>query len=87
MNSDATVAYSIEEYEEEGDVGTPDSGLYLRKLHFWYIDSDGKEVRSKDQAAVTINGESYAEFFVDILLKLTLCICRCGVCGFSDKMW
>ena len=40
--------------------GSQDSAplpVLLRELHFWYIDPDGKEVSSKDQAAVTINGE------------------------------
>ena len=41
-------------------IGSQDSAslpVLLRELHFWYIDPDGKEVCSKDRAAVTINGE------------------------------
>lgn len=51
-------------------IGSQDSAslpVPLRELHFWYIDPDGKEVRNKDQAAVTINGE-----FVMVVVSLVI---------------
>ena len=58
MSSDITVAYSMDECEEDssGQDGAP-LPVLLKELHFWYIDPDGRVVSSKDQAAVTINGE------------------------------
>ena len=91
MNSDVTVAYSMDECEEDSAAASSQESvplpILLKELHFWYIDPDGKEVSSKDQAAVTINGE----------LLLIRCggklshpfltpVPRRGVCGFSDKM-
>ena len=61
VNSDATMAYSMGECEEEDTAaGSQDSAplpVQLKELHFWYIDLDGREVCSKDLAAVTINGK------------------------------
>lgn len=60
MNSDVTVAYSMDECEDSDAASGQDSAplpALLKELHFWYIDPDGRVVSSKDQAAVTINGE------------------------------
>ena len=62
MNSDITMAYSMDECEEDTATGgsqdsAPLPPVLLRELHFWYIDPEGREVSTKDQAAVTINGE------------------------------
>jgi hypothetical protein len=62
MNSDVTMAYSMDECEEDSAAAASshDSAplpVLLKELHFWYIDPDGREVSCKDQAAVTINGE------------------------------
>ena len=61
MNSDVTVAYSMDEREEDSDAASGQDSAplpaLLKELHFWYIDPDGRVVSSKDQAAVTINGE------------------------------
>ena len=82
MNSDVTVAYSMDECEENTAAGgSQDSAplpVLLRELHFWYIDPDGREVSTKDQAAVTINGKlvtmdvvvnyhSFTPHFIDVV--------------------
>lgn len=105
MNSDVTVAYSMDECDEDSAAassqdtaagGSQDSAplpFLLRELHFWYIDPDGREVSSKDQAAVTINGEPK---IIDVVVSYLIVLyflyphlhntSRCGVCGFSDKV-
>lgn len=61
-SSDITDAYSLEESDggNEGVTSCPKhiaSGPDLfSELHFWYVNPDGSVVRTKDEAAVTING-------------------------------
>ena len=87
MNSDVTVAYSMEECDEDTMAESQESGslpFVFRKLHFWYIDPDGREVCSKDEAAVTINGRTItALIFTPCLVAFTH---RCGVSWVSHQV-
>ena len=58
----------MEESDDDADTGNTGATscptgitscpVVFKELYFWYIDTDGREVRTKDEAAVTFNGKS-----------------------------
>ena len=66
LNSDVTVAYSVEECEHDTVEESQDCDALpaeVKELRFWYIDPDGRMVVNKDQAAVSINGRTASFLF------------------------
>ena len=63
-SSDVTDTYSLEESDRETETGNggatscPERITSCTEIYFWYIDPDGTVVCTKDEAAVTFNGES-----------------------------